>query len=910
MITDQDFATLGGSDLAGRILFTMGCHAGLAVPDAYLAGTPAAATEGLDWAQELAQHNVAVYVANTGYGIGDTGSVAYSERLMALYGKLLDGSLTAGQALVYAKQAYYGSLGAVGVYDLKILQEAAFYGLPFWHIGTGNPPVQPPVVPPPPGPFSTDPSTNLQSIAVTFTPDLEQQHTARGDYWTADGQDPQVTQYRPILPRTSVSVVAPNLTAHGAVITSLTSHDVTGVDPVIDMPTIDLSASSPEVATPDQAWPGRLATITSSVAPYGPAQDLVIVPGQFVGSTTDGSGVQRLYSNLGATVLYAPPANTDFNPPQIASSTGQGSGASITFTVNASDAEGSVERVLVGYHDFDGTWKFLDLTLGSSAWTGTGSLSRSFGSSDQVEYFVQAVDDSGNVAVSTNKGSGLAVATDTTPPTITAAISPAPNGAGWSKGASATVTFTCTDAGSGIAAGACPAPQTVTTQGLTLVSGTVSDRVGNSASASASVQLDSVAPTISASINPPPNANGWISAASATVTFTCADNGSGLAGTCPAPVAVSGDGSHSIPTQTIADVAGNTAAVTPVVQLDNTIPTISAVVTPAPNSAGWSSGASATVTFTCSDAGSGIATGACPAPVTGTAEGVSQVSRSVTDRAGNTATANATVRLDRTKPVVTSTISPAPNAAGWNTGTSATVSFACTDGGSGLAAGACPAPVVVTAEGATVVTRTATDQAGNVGTGTATVKLDRTPPVVTVSGFPLLPICSTTDAVSGVANRATISFTFAIVAGVPTATATCSGAVDKAGNAAAPVSKVYATPLVFVGFLAPVANPPIVNVGTAGKTYKVPFQLWTLWAARVTTLAAVTSESFASVSCSTFSAKSSTLPAGSTTASGLAYDTTANQYVYSWKTPTTKGCYVLSVKLADGSTYKANFNLK
>ena len=77
-----------------------------------------------------------MYVANTGYGIGDTVSIAYSERLMGLYSRLLDGSLKAGQALAYAKQAYYGSLGAVGVYDLKILQQTTFYGLPFWGVST------------------------------------------------------------------------------------------------------------------------------------------------------------------------------------------------------------------------------------------------------------------------------------------------------------------------------------------------------------------------------------------------------------------------------------------------------------------------------------------------------------------------------------------------------------------------------------------------------------------------------------------------------------------------------------------------------------------------------------------------------------------------------------------------------
>ena len=123
-----------------RLLFTMGCHAGLAVPGRLRArgrrrrSTPCASTGR----RRSRQAKVAVYVANTGFGIGDTSSVAYSERLMGLYAKLLDGSLTVGQALAYAKQAYYGSLGAVGVYDFKILQQTAFYGLPFWKVSTGT----------------------------------------------------------------------------------------------------------------------------------------------------------------------------------------------------------------------------------------------------------------------------------------------------------------------------------------------------------------------------------------------------------------------------------------------------------------------------------------------------------------------------------------------------------------------------------------------------------------------------------------------------------------------------------------------------------------------------------------------------------------------------------------------------
>ena len=47
----------------------------------------------------------------------------------------LDGSVTAGQALQFAKQGYYGSLATFSDYDQKCLMETVFYGLPFWGVG-------------------------------------------------------------------------------------------------------------------------------------------------------------------------------------------------------------------------------------------------------------------------------------------------------------------------------------------------------------------------------------------------------------------------------------------------------------------------------------------------------------------------------------------------------------------------------------------------------------------------------------------------------------------------------------------------------------------------------------------------------------------------------------------------------
>ena len=46
------------------------------------------------------------YIAQSTFGLGETAGVAYSEKLHALLAERLDGSLTVGQALVFAKQEY------------------------------------------------------------------------------------------------------------------------------------------------------------------------------------------------------------------------------------------------------------------------------------------------------------------------------------------------------------------------------------------------------------------------------------------------------------------------------------------------------------------------------------------------------------------------------------------------------------------------------------------------------------------------------------------------------------------------------------------------------------------------------------------------------------------------------------
>jgi hypothetical protein len=220
---------------------------------------------------------------------------------------------------------------------------------------------------------------------------------------------------------------------------------------------------------------------------------------------------------------------------------------------------------------------------------------------------------------------------------------------------------------------------------------------------------------------------------------------------------------------------------------------VSATVLSRPNGAGWYTTAP-TVHFTCTDATSGVAT--CPADITVTTDGAGQeITGTAADRAGNTATTTVRLDIDRTAPGVSATVLSRPNGAGWYT-TAPTVHFTCTDAGSGVAT--CPADTTVTTDGAgQQVSGSAKDKAGNTGSGTVPVSVDRSAPVVTVAGAtdgtvygpdaaPAVS-CATTDKASGVATAATMTH----VSNRDRHTVTCSGAVDKAANTAAPVQVSY-----------------------------------------------------------------------------------------------------------------------
>ena len=133
------------SSRTNRLIFSMGCHAGLNVADSIVtAGTSVSTIDWpqayMGWAtgatpdQNAKTLGVGAYLGNTGFGYGDTYIVAYSEEVNGLFAQRIAAGSAVGDALVGAKQEYFGGRGVFGVYDEKAMGEFTLYGLPMWSV--------------------------------------------------------------------------------------------------------------------------------------------------------------------------------------------------------------------------------------------------------------------------------------------------------------------------------------------------------------------------------------------------------------------------------------------------------------------------------------------------------------------------------------------------------------------------------------------------------------------------------------------------------------------------------------------------------------------------------------------------------------------------------------------------------
>jgi hypothetical protein len=383
---------LADTTYAGTIIYTMGCHAGLNAPANYLS----ADDDGYDWAQALLERQ-AVYIANTGFGYGDSEFQAYSEELMALLTEQFATSNTIGEAFMTAGQVFTAQTPKWSPYHDKSLMEATLYGLPFYKLHESS--VTPATIP---TVATVAYNAALQSAGFTADGLLTEQPTpTRTVDRYFEGDDVLAVPYRPVQPldRLNVTPTDAGLRPRGAIVEALSSTDIGLFDVLYARPILYNQLAEPEFETTGP-FPNAIPAISSSVTPSGRADNLLVARGRYFPGADGIPGTQQLFDSVGMTVYYAPAGVTDIDPPNITRVAAvEIVPGTVVFEVEANDASG-ILRALVLYKvaGASGAWTPLELTESGGVWSFTETVP-----GQDLDFFVQVLAGDGQTASSTDK---------------------------------------------------------------------------------------------------------------------------------------------------------------------------------------------------------------------------------------------------------------------------------------------------------------------------------------------------------------------------------------------------------------------------------------------------------------------------------------------------------------------------
>jgi hypothetical protein len=445
----------GPIDLAGGVVYAVGCHGGLPVADD---GAPN--DHVLDLPQAMLSRGVMAYIANTGYGWGLKSGIGYGERLEQLFTEELTtgGTVVVGDAVKRAKQRYYLETPRYDSYDEKSLMQWTLFGLPMYAVKTGIVAGSRPSLVAGSSPKARERPgyEELAGVAAervietaASQPDyltqlnLHFSFTAGGLYtkWTAAGDkvlpitlpcpDPKGCYYTlneladratgagdlPIQPYLIYDSRLSGTSQHGVLWKGGVYDEETSWVPVVGELVSNGGDGSDHGSAPRLMF--TRPTAPRLVPGLDPAtcrpsdlelNSLTVPAGEAVkGQESDPSyTIERHYRSIDLEALYfnntsAPGENCDRSGPALGpgpfgGSYHQVSDSAIEWAAPVSDPSG-VWRVLVVANDNNtiggqGLWSPVELTNdGSGTWRG----SRTFGITPRVTYVIQAVDTRGNV---------------------------------------------------------------------------------------------------------------------------------------------------------------------------------------------------------------------------------------------------------------------------------------------------------------------------------------------------------------------------------------------------------------------------------------------------------------------------------------------------------------------------------
>ncbi len=393
-ITSQIIATAAG--LNGSIVCSLGCHSGLNVP-------PNASTDDFDLAQAFAQKGVLAYIAPTSYSIGLQRTIGAHELLITYFIQYLCEGMDVGSALTRAKQEYWATNYDISYIDEQVLETTTLYGLPMARINV-----------PRPNTSYNESEMKIMSfergkpdilvIRPTYTRiNISTMLTLPITYYKSESGELFLEPNAPVQPKEiRIFYPTPTRMLHGAVLTSA-KYTVKSIIPLIDAymqsPVWIGKSGSPVIDNWCPAQIFKLKSLCYPRAPMESRQYLIVVTGQYKGPTLATPYLEerkeRLYDELSFQLYYASP-DEETKPPEIKEVSSNRVNDTINITVNVWD-ESSIQRVLVTYTDINGGW---------GEWRSKeckheeGDLwACSISAKEGIEFFVQAVDNNGNVAV-------------------------------------------------------------------------------------------------------------------------------------------------------------------------------------------------------------------------------------------------------------------------------------------------------------------------------------------------------------------------------------------------------------------------------------------------------------------------------------------------------------------------------